>query len=280
MTNTQGFNIRDFTPNYWGKLKQFQVPTHLFKNNVLCVSPSAAAILLFLYFKARGRHKQLLHSWREEISVVASQKEFTQKTGYSRNTVTSAMKELVARGWLEPPAQRRPKYPLTGEPPIIVPVAESDPSSYYDRDGRPLILNQGNPEALLKWVEDSLPPGEDLHPEGDDEHKLRCPFHPDRNPSLNFNPKKNAFYCFGCGAKGTTRKLVMQLTGISESEAIKCTPERLELILYSSLIPAQKPFTITGTRTESCCTRFCVTRGSGSRNGGRHPAAIFTTSKG
>ena len=35
MTNAQGFNIRDFTPNYWGKLKQFQVPTHLFKNNVL-----------------------------------------------------------------------------------------------------------------------------------------------------------------------------------------------------------------------------------------------------
>jgi CHC2 zinc finger len=340
MTNTQGFNIRDFTPNYWGKLKQFQVPTHLFKNNALSVSPSAAAILLFLYFKARGRHKQLWHSWRpgksEEISVVASQKEIAQKTGYSRNTITSAMTELVAGKWLDPPTQRRPKRgelgtneyfllhpgtgqrlihlpvtpyftlprciieqhtmhwalrslssaevalyaavlfranqvranvfandparlrkisglnrgkrgsfhrateslqtkqlivvddeqislcdPLTGEPPIIVPVAENDPANYYDKDGHPIIFNRGDPDALLKWVEASLPPGEDLHPEGDDEYKLRCPFHADRNPSLNFNPKKNAFYCFGCGAKGTTRKLVIQLTGISESEAIK-----------------------------------------------------------
>jgi hypothetical protein len=111
--------------------------------------------------------------------------------------------------------------PLTGEPPIIVPVAENDPGNYYNRDGQPIILNGGDPEALLKWVEDSLPPGEDLHPEGDDEYKLRCPFHPDRNPSLNFNPTKNVFHCFGCGGRGTTRKLVMQLTGISESEAIK-----------------------------------------------------------
>jgi hypothetical protein len=111
MTNAQGFNIRDFTPNYWGKLKQFQVPTHLFKNNTLGVSPSAAAILLFLYFKARGRHKQIQRypspRKSEDINIVASQKEITQKTGYSRNTVTSAMKELVAKGWLEPPVQRR-----------------------------------------------------------------------------------------------------------------------------------------------------------------------------
>jgi 5S rRNA maturation endonuclease (ribonuclease M5) len=111
--------------------------------------------------------------------------------------------------------------PLTGEPPIIVPVAENDPANYYAKDGRPIILNQGNTEALLEWVRASLPPGEDLHPEGDDEYKLRCPFHADRNPSLNFNPRKNIFYCFGCGAKGTTRKLVMQLTGVSESEGIK-----------------------------------------------------------
>jgi DNA-binding MarR family transcriptional regulator len=337
---TEGFDIRQFAPNYWGRLKQFQVPTHLFKNNVLSLRPKAAAVLMFLYFKARGRYKQIQRcpspGKSQDINVVASQKEIAQKTGYSRNTVTSAMKELVAKKWLEPPAQRRFKRgelatneyfllhpgtgkrlidlpvrpyftlpdciirqdtmhwalnalssaevalyvtallradqvranafandperlrkmsglnrgkkgsfhramkslqekgllrvdeeqiwlcnPLTGEPPVIVPVAEADPANYYDKDGQPIILNSGNPEALLKWVEDSLPPGEVLHPEGADENKLRCPFHPDPGPSLNFNAKKNTFHCFGCGAKGTTRKLVMQLTGVSESEAIK-----------------------------------------------------------
>ena len=62
-----------------------------------------------------------------------------------------------------------------------------------------------------------------MRKEGSGEYKLRCPFHPDPKPSLNFNPSKNTFHCFGsgCGARGTTKKLVMQLTGISESEAIQ-----------------------------------------------------------
>jgi hypothetical protein len=316
------------------------MPCQIFRDNMLSLSPSAAATLMFLYFKARGRYKQLLrqplHSGDGYINVISSQKELSLKTGYFRNTFTSAVKELVADRWLDPPAQRRFKRgelatheyfllnpatgqrlqagpvspyftvpaciirrhtmhwslaslssgeialytimlyranqernntfsndpvllrkmsklsrgkagtfsrameslqtkrligadsdqitlcdPLTGEPPGAAMDAVNDPANYFTPDGHRIVFNVGNPEALLKWVKASLPVGEDMRKEGRGEYKLGCPFHDDPKPSLNFNPNKNTFYCFGCQAKGTTKKLVMQLTGISESDAIK-----------------------------------------------------------
>jgi hypothetical protein len=332
-----------YAPNRWGRLEQFQVPCLIFKDSTLSLSPSATATLMFLYFKAKGRYKQLLrqplHNGDGYINIIASQKELSLKTGYSsRTTFTSAVKELVAGRWLDPPAQRRFKRgelntneyflldpvtgerlqtvpvspyftvpaciirqdtmrwslaslssgevalysvmlfranqqrnntfrndavllrrmsrlsrgrtgtfsramesletkrlitadddqitlcdPLTGEPPVAAMDAVNDPANYFTQDGHRIVFNVGNPEALLKWVKASLPAGEDMRKEGSGEYKLRCPFHHDPKPSLNFNPRKNTFHCFGggCQAKGTTKKLVMQLTGISESEAIQ-----------------------------------------------------------
>ena len=331
-----------YTANRWGRLEQFQVPSQMFRDNILSLSPRATATLMFFYFKAKGRYKQLLrqplHNRDGYISVIASQKELSSKTGYSRNTFTSAVKELVAGRWLDPPVQRRfkrgelntneyflldPKTgkrlqavpvspyftvpasiirkdmmhwslaslgsgevalytvmlfranqernntftndpvrlrkmsklsrgkagtfsrameslqtkrliaadddqitlcdPLTGEPPVAAMDAVNDPANYFTQDGYRIVFNVGNPEALLKWVKDSLPVGEDMHKEGGGEYKLRCPFHNDPKPSLSFNPSKNTFHCFGggCQAKGTTKKLVMQLKEISESEAIQ-----------------------------------------------------------
>jgi hypothetical protein len=329
-----------YTPNRWGRLEQFQVPSQIFRDNILSLSPSATATLMFLYFKARGRYKQLLRqplqTGDQYINVIASQKDLSLKTGYSRNTFTSAVKELVAGRWLDHPAQRRfkrgelntneyflldPKTgqrlqtvpvspyftvpaciirkdkmnwslssmspsdialytsmlfkanvgrnntfsndpvllrkmskltrgksgtfskameslqvkglivtddhqvtlcdPLTGEPPVAAMDAVNDPANYFTPDGDRIVFNVGNPGALLKWVQASLPVGEDMREEGSGEYKLRCPFHDDPKPSLNFNPSKNTFHCFGCRAKGTTKKLVMHLKGISESEAIQ-----------------------------------------------------------
>jgi hypothetical protein len=330
-----------YTPNRWGSLEQFQVPCQIIEENVLSLTPSAVATLMFFYFKAKGRYKQMLrrrlNAENEYISIVASQEELSLKTGYSsRNTFTKAVKELVAGRWLASPAQRRFKRgelntneyflldpataqrlqtvplspyftvpacifrrhtmhwslpflssaevalytamlfranqernntftndpvllrkmsklsrgksgtfsrameslqtkglitedddqitlcdPLTGEPPVAAMDAVNDPANYFTPDGDRIFFNVGNPEALLKWVRASLPAGEDMRKEGSGEYKLKCPFHPDPEPSLNFNPSKNTFHCFGCHAKGTTKKLVMGLKGISESEAIQ-----------------------------------------------------------
>lgn len=329
-----------YSPNQWGKLEQFHVPCQLFVNNTLSLSPKATKMLMFLYLKAKGRYKQLQrygrNSEEQTISTVASQKEISLKTGCSRNTLTSAVKELVSHRWIAEPVQRRARRgelgtneyfllnpitgqrlqdlpvkpyfivpacivrkqempwslrsmsradvalyatllfranqarkntfpnnhalqlkmsrlsrgtngtysqaieslqskglitvdeditlcdPLTGEPPALALDAKNDPANYYDRvDGKRIIFNLDNPEALLKWVRDSLPNGEDVIPEKNDEYKIKCPYHADRTPSLNFNLGKNTFHCFGCEVKGTIRKLVRELTGISESEAIQ-----------------------------------------------------------
>ena len=37
---------------------------------------------------------------------------------------------------------------------------------------------------------------------GGDEYKATCPFHDDREPSLNFNNQTGQYYCHGCGKKG------------------------------------------------------------------------------
>jgi hypothetical protein len=336
------FNRRkQYSPNQWGRLEQFQVPCKLFVNNTLSLSPNATKMLMFLYLKGKGRYKQLQRyatpRGDQTISTVASQEEISLKIGCARNTLTSLAKELAAARWIEAPAQRRAKRgelatneyfllhpktgqrlenlpvkpyfvvpaciirkqemhwslrsmgradfslyatllfranqarkntfdnnhalllkmsglsrgkkgtysqaieslqnkglitvdeetitlcdPMTGEPIVAVVEAVNDPANYYDRfNGKRITFNLVDPEALLRWVRDSLPNGEDVIPEKNDEYKIRCPYHADPDPSLNFNPRKNTFHCFGCGAKGTIRKLVRDLTGISESEAIK-----------------------------------------------------------
>jgi hypothetical protein len=97
-----------FKPNQWGRLEQFQVPCQLFTENRLSLSPNATKMLLFLYFKARGRYKQLqrygMIGGNQSLSIVASQQDISRQTGCSRNTLTSVAKELVARKWIQAPA--------------------------------------------------------------------------------------------------------------------------------------------------------------------------------
>jgi len=46
-----------------------------------------------------------------------------------------------------------------------------------------------------------------------------CPFHDDKNPSLQVNTQKRLFYCHGCGAKGNVLDFVSQKEAVSIREA-------------------------------------------------------------
>ena len=47
----------------------------------------------------------------------------------------------------------------------------------------------------------------------------RCPFHPDRRPSMSV--KNNRYKCFSCGARGDAIDLAMQMDGLQFREAVK-----------------------------------------------------------
>ncbi len=47
-----------------------------------------------------------------------------------------------------------------------------------------------------------------------------CPFHADKNPSLNINSQKNIFKCFACGAYGDAFKFIMDYKKISFKDAV------------------------------------------------------------
>lgn len=49
----------------------------------------------------------------------------------------------------------------------------------------------------------------------------RCPFHPDKNPSLSVSGEKGLFHCFGCGASGDVIKFIEDIENISFIEALE-----------------------------------------------------------
>lgn len=48
-----------------------------------------------------------------------------------------------------------------------------------------------------------------------------CPFHPDKNPSLNISREKGLFHCFGCGAGGNIYNFVMKIENVSFERAVE-----------------------------------------------------------
>jgi len=46
-----------------------------------------------------------------------------------------------------------------------------------------------------------------------------CPFHPDKNPSMNISQQKQVYHCFSCGASGNVFTFVMEFEKISFMEA-------------------------------------------------------------
>ncbi|TQR31804.1 DNA primase [Campylobacter sp. MIT 99-7217] len=52
-------------------------------------------------------------------------------------------------------------------------------------------------------------------------YKALCPFHDERTPSFMISPRKNMFYCFGCGVGGDSFKFVQNYKHLSFEEAVK-----------------------------------------------------------
>ena len=44
------------------------------------------------------------------------------------------------------------------------------------------------------------------------QHKICCPFHSEKTPSLQIDEKKNMFYCFGCQTGGDSIKFIEKLS--------------------------------------------------------------------
>ena len=53
------------------------------------------------------------------------------------------------------------------------------------------------------------------------EFKACCPFHEEKTPSFTVSPKKQFYYCFGCGAHGTALGFVMDFDRLNFPEAVE-----------------------------------------------------------
>lgn len=50
------------------------------------------------------------------------------------------------------------------------------------------------------------------------ENSVICPFHPDKNPSMQINTVDKIYHCFGCGRHGTENDFCMEYYGVSRDQ--------------------------------------------------------------
>ena len=61
-----------------------------------------------------------------------------------------------------------------------------------------------------------------------------CPFHPDKNPSMNISPEKQVYHCFSCGASGNVYKFVQDYEKVTFVEAAQILADRAGIELNYS----------------------------------------------
>ena len=67
-----------------------------------------------------------------------------------------------------------------------------------------------------------------------------CPFHNEKTPSFSVSPEKQFYYCFGCGASGTSISFLMKYAGLSFVEAVHELASRagLEVVYEQGMAPS------------------------------------------
>ena len=53
-----------------------------------------------------------------------------------------------------------------------------------------------------------------------------CPFHPDKNPSMDVNPERRTFRCWSCDVHGDVFTFVQKIEGVEFPEAKKILADR------------------------------------------------------
>lgn len=61
-----------------------------------------------------------------------------------------------------------------------------------------------------------------------------CPFHADKNPSMNVSPEKQVYHCFSCGASGNVYKFVQDYEKVTFVEAAQILADRAGIELNYS----------------------------------------------
>lgn len=93
-----------FRPNYWGRLRQFQVPHGIVKLDTLVLGPSSLVLLLILLKIARGSQQR---SRQPLVEVKVTSKYLSEHSGYSKNIITRALKDLCEKGFIKSCPERR-----------------------------------------------------------------------------------------------------------------------------------------------------------------------------
>ena len=62
-------------------------------------------------------------------------------------------------------------------------------------------------------------------------YKALCPFHSEKTPSFNINPKKQLYHCFGCGAGGDSITFIMEYEKLNYKEALEYLSDKYNIPL-------------------------------------------------
>lgn len=77
------------------------------------------------------------------------------------------------------------------------------------------------------------------------QHKICCPFHSEKTPSLQIDEKKNMFYCFGCQTGGDSIKFIEKLYDLTPYRAAQKINQDMSLGLKAptsqNAAPAPEP---------------------------------------